>query len=123
MYAGSAISDIMFDAKDKIIELEFTAYSDQDYKLLFCTSDNITEEIGVKIYNKRKNVKTREMVFETTSKQGFDKGFEPPKSGNYYIEYSIPASTNKTKGCMVLLIGSKDAEPKPKTKPKPTASN
>jgi hypothetical protein len=116
MYAGSAVNDIVFDAKSKILDLEFTAYSDQDYRLIFCPSESLTEEIKIQVFNKRKNVKSREMIFETTSKQSQTNGFEPPKSGNYYIEYSIPASENKISGCMVLLIGSKDAEPKAKAK-------
>jgi hypothetical protein len=36
--------------------------------------------------------------------------FEPPKTGNYYIEYTIPKSMNgkEKKGCVVMLVGYTD---------------
>jgi hypothetical protein len=108
-YDGAAVNDIIIDGKEKVMELEFAAYSGQEYKLVFCPSETIKEEIKIQIFDKRKNIKSRKLIFESSSMDATSQGFEPPKSGNYFIEYLIPAGTPETKseGCMVFLIGYK----------------
>lgn len=109
-YDGYAVDEITFDQNPKIVEVEFTAYAGQDYKLVFCSS-GFTEEVKVNIYDKnRKKKDNRKQVYN--SDQGIDNlfwSFEPPKTGTYFIEYEIPKSADgKTKtGCIVLLIGYK----------------
>ena len=107
-YSGAAIKEIIIDEKTKIMEVEFTAYSDQEYKLVFCPSDNLTEDIRINIFDKRKNIKMRNIVYTTSSKNATPVTFEPQKSGNYFIEYNVPAiaqAGSKKEGCMVLMIG------------------
>lgn len=107
-YSGAAVNDIVIDDKAKIIDIEFTAYGGQQYRLVFCPSDNITQDIKIKIFDKRKNIKSRKLIFETSSKSETPSTFDPPKSGNYYIEYNVPANETadaQNEGCMVLMIG------------------
>ena len=107
-YSGAAIKEIIIDEKTKILEVEFTAYADQEYKLIFSPSDNLTEDIRINIFDKRKNMRMRSIVWATTSKNATPVTFEPRKSGNYFIEYIVPATAQsgiKKEGCMVLMIG------------------
>ncbi|MDQ3190510.1 MAG: hypothetical protein M3Q58_02865 [Bacteroidota bacterium] len=107
-YSGAAVNAIVIDDKAKVIDLEFTAYAGQEYRLIFCLSDNISQEIKINVFDKRKNIKSRKLIFETTSKSENSLTFDPPKSGNYYIEYDIPINekdTTQSTGCMVLMIG------------------
>lgn len=107
-YDSYVISELKFDKKPKIVEVVFTAFEGQKYKLIFCTN-GFEEPVKLDIYNKSKAIKQgRKKLFDNA--QGIDNNFwtfEPPKSGNYYIDYEVPASLDgkpKT-GCVILLIG------------------
>lgn len=107
-YDSYVISELKFDKKPKIVEVVFTAFEGQKYKLIFCTN-NFEEPVKLNIYNKSKAIKQgRKKLYD--NEQGIDNNFwtfEPPKSGNYYIDYEVPASSDgkpKT-GCVILLIG------------------
>ena len=107
-YDSYVISELKFDKKPKIVEVVFTAFEGQKYKLIFCTN-GFEEPVKLDIYNKSKAIKKdRKKVYDNS--QGIDNNFwtfEPPKSGNYYIDYEVPASIDgkpKT-GCVILLIG------------------
>lgn len=107
-YSGAAINEFVIDEKAKKVEVEFTAYGGQEYRLIFCSSANFSEDVKINIYDKRKNVKSRKLIYDTSS--GIDNlfwVFEPPKTGNYFIEYEIPESVDDTKkeACMMLIIG------------------
>lgn len=106
-YDSYAINDIEFDANSKVIEVEFSAFSGIDYKIIFCTS-GFAEDVKMNVYDKHKRYKNRTKVYE--SKEGIDNmfwSFEPPKAGNYYIEFEVPPSKDgtKKKGFVVMLIG------------------
>lgn len=112
-FSGSAENDIIIDNTPKVIDVEFTAYADQKYRLIFCSSGDFTEEVRVNIYDKRKTMKTRQKLYDSNS--GIDNlfwVFEPKKTGNYYIEYEVPVSKDgkPKQGCMVLLVGYQDIE-------------
>lgn len=109
-YDAYAVTDIKFDAKPKTVEVQFTVYEGQEYKLVFCSS-GFPEGMKLSIYDKSKAVKSRKKIFE--GEQGKINGstwsYEPNKTGTYYIEYEVPAANDgKTrKECVVLLIGFK----------------
>lgn len=106
-YDSYVISELKFEKKPKIVEVVFTAFEGQKYKLIFCTN-GFEEPVKLDIYNKNKNVKNgRKKLYDNS--QGIDNNFwtfEPPKSGNYFIDYEVPASADGTPktGCIVLLI-------------------
>lgn len=107
-YDSYVISELKFDKKPKIVEVVFTAFEGQKYKLIFCTN-GFEEAVKLNIYNKSKAIKQgRKKLYD--NEQGIDNNFwtfEPPKSGNYYIDYEVPVSSDgKPKiGCIILLIG------------------
>ncbi len=107
-YDSYVISELKFDKKPRIVEVVFTAFEGQKYKLIFC-SNGFEEPVKLDIYNKKKGVKTeRKKLYDNS--QGIDNNFwtfEPPKSGNYYIKYEVPPSMdgNPKTGCIILLIG------------------
>lgn len=107
-YDSYVISELKFDKKPKIVEVVFTAFEGQKYKLIFCTN-GFEEPVKLNIYNKNKTTKTgRKKLYD--NEQGIDNNFwtfEPPKSGNYFIDYEVPVSLDgKPKsGCVILLIG------------------
>lgn len=107
-YDGMAYNDIQFDEKPKVIDVEFTAFAGEKYKLLFCKS-NFQEKVVIKIYDKNKRNKNRKVVYDSSTVETNIWGFEPPRSGNYFIEYEVPVSATgvKKNECMVLLIGYK----------------
>lgn len=108
-YDAYAENILKFDSKAKKVEVQFTAYEGQDYKLVFCSS-GFEEEVKLNIYDKSKAVKSRSKVYDND--QGIDNNFwafTPTKTGTYYIEYDVPPSKSGTphEGCVVLLIGFK----------------
>ncbi|MBN8697109.1 MAG: hypothetical protein J0L87_11330 [Bacteroidetes bacterium] len=107
-YDSYAISEFTFTDKPQKVEVQFTAFQGQKYKLVFCSS-GFEEAVTLNIYDKSNRVKKgRKKIYDNN--QGIDNNFwsfEPPKSGNYFIEYELPASTTgkEKKGCVVMLIG------------------
>jgi hypothetical protein len=109
-YDGFADNTFTFKDKAQTVDVEFTAYAGQKYKLVF-TSSGFKEDVKLNIYDKNKSNPNRQKVYDTA--QGIDNlfwSFEPKKTGTYYIEYQIPPAldnANKKTGCIVLLIGYK----------------
>jgi hypothetical protein len=108
-YDSYAVNEIEFTEKEKKVEVQFTAFQGQKYRLVFLTS-GFEEPVTLNIYDKSNRVKKgRNKVYD--NEQGIDNNFwsfEPPKSGNYFIEYSIPPSIDPQKfhkGCIVMIIG------------------
>ena len=106
-YDSYAVNDITFTDKPQTIEVEFSAFSGQKYKLVFCTS-GFTEEVKLNIYDRSMKVKKRNKVYDND--KGIDNlfwSFEPPKSGTYFINYEVPAAKDgkQNQGCIVMMIG------------------
>jgi len=107
-YDSYAISEFEFNTKTQKIEVMFTAFQGQKYRIVFCSS-GFEEAVTLNIYDKSNRVKNgRNKLYDNS--QGIDNNFwvfEPPKSGNYFIEYEIPPSLSGKikKGCVVMLIG------------------
>lgn len=109
-YDSYALNEIIFDpAKPQVIEVEFTAFAGQQYKLVFCTGA-FEEDVKLNIYDKNQRAKKRNKIFDSAN--GIEKHwvFEPTKAGTYYIDYEIPKSANgqKKTSCAVMLIGYKE---------------
>ena len=110
-YDSYAINEFTFNDKPKEVEVVFTAFSGQKYKVIFCSS-GFDEKVTMNIYDKPAKIKNNRHLLWDNSK-GIDSdfwSFEPPKTGNYYIEYTIPKSMNgkEKKGCVVMLVGYTD---------------
>lgn len=108
-YDSYAVNDLVFTDKEQIVPVEFTAFAGQKYKLVFCTS-GFPEQVTLNIYDKPARNKNRKKIYDSSS--GIDNlfwSFEPPKSGTYYIEYTLPPSKTgkESKGCILMLIGFK----------------
>ncbi|CAN5501625.1 hypothetical protein BH10BAC1_BH10BAC1_07980 [soil metagenome] len=107
-YDAYVVTEFTFDDKEKKQEVMFTAFNGMKYRLIFCSS-GFEEPVKMNIYDKSNRVKKgRNKVYDNS--QGVDNNFwsfQPPKPGNYYIEYEVPKSLDgKVKtGCVVLLIG------------------
>jgi len=109
-YDSYALNEIVFDSiKPKVIEVEFTAFAGQQYKLVFSAS-SFTEDLKLNVYDKNQRSKKRNKIYD--SENGIEKHwiFEPAKAGTYYIDYEVPKSANgkKKTGCVVMLIGYKE---------------
>lgn len=108
-YNGYWSSEITFDNKAKKIEGHFVAFEGEKYHIVFCNS-GFEEDVVVCIYDKSNRAgKDRAKFYDSsTSKEKEYFTFEPSRSGDYYIEYTIPPSKNgvtKT-SCVVLVIGA-----------------
>src|SRR5687767_9829314 len=92
-YDSYVISELTFDVKPQSIEVVFTAFVGQKYKLVFCSS-GFDEQVKLDIYNKPNRIKTgRKKLYD--SSEGIDSNFwtfEPQKAGKYYIDYEVPPS-------------------------------
>jgi len=112
-YDSYAVNEFTFDAKQHEVEVQFTAFQGQKYKVVFCSS-GFDEAITMNIFDKSNKIKNnRHKLFDNSA--GIDSdfwSFEPAKSGNYFIEYEIPkAKDGKVhKGCIVMLVGYTDPE-------------
>jgi hypothetical protein len=107
-YDSYAISDFTFADKEKKVEVQFTAFAGVKYKIVFCTS-GFEEPLQLNIWDKSNKVKNnRHKVYDND--QGIDNNFwsfEPTKSGNYFIEYTVPVSNTPgvvKEGCVIMLI-------------------
>lgn len=109
-YDSYAINEITFTDKPQKVEVEFTAFSGQKYKLVFCTS-GFEEAVTLNVYDKNSKAKKRNKVFDTS--QGIDNNFwafEPAKPGVYFIEYDVPPAISGVTGkigCVVMMVGYK----------------
>lgn len=106
-YDSYAITDLEFKDKPQKIEVQFTAFANQKYKLIFCSS-GFEESLKVNIYDKSNRVKNRTKLYDNDN--GIDNlfwSFEPQKTGDYFIEYEVPVSLDSKpgKGCVILIIG------------------
>lgn len=111
-YDSSAYNPVQFTDKPQTIEVVFSAYAGNLYKLVFGTSF-FDENVTVNIYDKSMRYKTRKKLYDNNS--GIDNMFWEltiSKPGTYYIDYSIPPKGNSTSsdGCLVVLIGYKNAK-------------
>lgn len=109
-YDSYALNEVLFDPlKPQVVEVEFTAFAGQQYKLVFSTSA-FDEDFKLNIYDKNQRSKNRKKVYD--SENGIEKHwtFEPAKAGTYYIDYEMPKSLSgqKKTGCVVMLIGYKE---------------
>lgn len=109
-YDGYAYNKIEFDgSKTQHIEVEFSELAGQQHKLIFCTS-GFEEQIRIKIYNKNKGFKKRNILYDSiVDGENIYMPFEVTEKGNYYVDYEIPASIDKKNrsGYIVMLIGLK----------------
>ncbi|TND10049.1 MAG: hypothetical protein FD123_731 [Bacteroidetes bacterium] len=106
-YDGYGIAELVFDDKPHVVDMEFTAYAGEQYKLVFCSS-GYKDKVKLYIYDAPKKSKKRQQVYDNA--MGIDDlywAFKPAKSGTYYIEIEVPPSADKVKktGCLVMLIG------------------
>jgi len=112
-YDSYAISEFVFDSKPKKVEVQFTAFQGQKYKIVFCSS-GFDEELSLNIWDKSNRVKKgRKKIYDNS--MGIDNNFwsfVPPKSGNYFIEYDVASTKDGStkKGCVIMLIGYTEPE-------------
>ncbi len=112
-YDSYAISEFTFGAKPKQVEVQFTAFHGQKYKVIFCSS-GFDEGLSMNIYDKSNKVKKgRKKLYDNS--MGIDNNFwsfVPPKSGNYFIDYDVAPTKDGSikKGCVIMLIGYTEPE-------------
>ncbi len=112
-YDSYAISEFTFDSKAKVVEVQFTAFQGQKYKVVFCSS-GFDEGLTMNIYDKSNRVKKgRNKVYDNSN--GIDNNFwsfVPPRSGNYFIDYEVAPTKDGSvkKGCVIMLIGYTEPE-------------
>ncbi len=111
-YDCYAMKEIIYGAKEQSITMEFSVYSDEDYKLVFCKTA-LPQSIEMNIYDKDPRNKNKKLIYfdETGMKDQYVCNFHPSQTGSYYIEYKVPPATEKNqKGYIIVLIGVKDME-------------
>ncbi len=107
-YDSYVIKEVVYGPKAKKETLDFEVFSDEEYKLVFGQT-TLPKEVGITIYGMEKGKKKILYFDESGKKSSQDFNFSATKTGTYYIEFEIPASsTPGEKGCFVLLIGIKD---------------
>ena len=108
-YNGYWMSEFTFEQKVKKIEGHFVAFEGEKYHILFCSS-GFEEVITICVYDKSSRTdKNRKKLYDSSeSKEKNYWTFEATKSGDYFIEYTIPPSKNgqTKKSCVVLIIGA-----------------
>lgn len=106
VYDGYWMSKFVFDDKTKKIEGHFVAFEGEKYQIIFCSS-GFEEVATVCIYYKSSRAEQARIKIYDSSKNTNNSSwtFEPPKSGDYYIEYTIPPSKDgKEKEASVLIL-------------------
>ncbi|HTB07166.1 MAG TPA: hypothetical protein VK806_09460 [Bacteroidia bacterium] len=108
-YDSYAYNDLTFGDKPQTVEVVFTAYSGEIYKLVLGTS-LFDENVTVNIYDKSMRNKKRTKLYDNGT--GIDNMFwsmQIDKPGVYYVDYEVPArgTCKSADGCVVMLIGYK----------------
>ena len=112
-YDSYAVNEFTFDDKEKQVEVQFTAFSGQQYKIVFCSS-GFEEKVAMNVWDKSNKIhNNRHKIFDNES--GIDSdfwSFVPPHTGNYFIEYDVPPSKSGKvkKGCVVMLVSYTEPE-------------
>jgi hypothetical protein len=111
-YDAYAIDEFEFKAEKQTFSIEFVCMGGLTYKLIFCNSKTGVP-IGLTIYDKPKSSSKRKVIqFDDSGKEGFLSSFVPPTTSTFYIEYEVPAASDKaplgSKGCILMLIGVKE---------------
>ena len=99
------MKEFNIDLLNQNIPLEFVAFQNQKYKLIFCSS-KFEESVLISIYNKATpDIKEEKAINATSSSWTF----EPKDPGTYSIIYEIPPSNTDVahKACILMLIGFK----------------
>lgn len=100
------MNEFSFDQINKNIPIEFVAFKNQKYKLIFCSS-TFEESVLIRIYDKAnpQTIIVEQKIDSLTPTWTY----EPMKDGTYTIVYEIPPSNTEVehKACMVMLIGFK----------------
>jgi len=111
-YSGCWMSEFTLDTKYKRIEGHFVAFKGQKYQIVFCSSGSAAG-VTINIYDKSikdANSKKGRKLYDSSKSEGSNLWkFEPTKSGDYFIEYILPPSSNPKKtqtGCVMLLLGT-----------------
>jgi hypothetical protein len=111
-YSGCWMSEFTLDTKYKRIEGHFVAFKGQKYQIVFCSSGSAAG-VTINIYDKSikdaDSKKGRKLYDSSKSEGGNLWKFEPTQSGDYFIEYILPPSSNPKKiqtGCVMLLLGT-----------------
>ena len=111
-YDAYAMKEINYGAKEQSVVIQFSVYSDEEYKIVFCKTV-LPQEVEIYIYDKNPKSKTRKLLYfdESGKKDQYSCTFKPTTSGEYYIEYKVPVATAPAqKGTMIVLIGIKDSD-------------
>jgi hypothetical protein len=107
-YDSYVIKEISYGPKVKKESIDFQVFSEEEYKLVFGQTV-LPQEVGITIYGMEKGKKKILYFDESGKKSSQTFNFTATKTGTYYIEYEIPASTvPNQKGCFVVLIGVKE---------------
>jgi hypothetical protein len=108
-YDGSVSEKIDLDTIAKSYEIEFVAFSGQDLKLVFCSSE--LNAIHIKVFDKPKTSKKREIVYNSLEDKNETKSweFKSSKVTRYFIEYIVPPREQLSKKslCFSMIIGFK----------------
>ncbi len=105
-YDGFLMNEFSFDLINKNIPIEFVAFQNQKYELIFCSS-SFEEVVMISIYDKANpKIKIAEKIIDANT---ISWTYEPSMPATYTIVYEIPPSNTDVehKACMIMLIGFK----------------
>jgi hypothetical protein len=108
-YDSSNINRFILENKEQGTEVQVPIFSSESYRLLFNTV-SLPTNFEINIYNKKVGSSNRKLLFSVkgseTDKHVFV--FEPENAKTMYIDYLLPATTEKgLTGCVVFLMGYK----------------
>lgn len=106
LYDSFEISKFDYSDKPQTIHVQFMTYKASWYKVLFCTGDQ-DGQVQVNIYDKDVRVRNRKKVYDSKQSSGCFWTFQPPHTGTYFIEYTIPPTSDgkQKRGCIVMIVG------------------
>ncbi|MBI2269505.1 MAG: hypothetical protein HYU69_04010 [Bacteroidetes bacterium] len=106
LYDSFEISKFDYSDVPQTIHVQFMTYKASRYKVLFCTGDQ-DDHVQVNIYDKDVRVRNRKKVYDSKQSSGCFWVFQPPHTGTYFIEYTIPptAKVKQKHGCVVMIVG------------------
>jgi hypothetical protein len=106
-------NELVFGKEARSFEIPFTAYSGDQYKLLF-VPDQTPQEMTIAVYDRNIKSASRKQLYISHLKPGggMSEPFLINKPGNYYIQFDVPVSADGApkKMCLVTLIGFKEQE-------------
>lgn len=110
-YDSGKVTRLYYKKKTQLKEMEIPVFVGEKYRMVF-NSEGISRDVTITVYNKDKDSKNREELYNAKITVGGEKIhiFDPKGAKlKFYVDYNLPAVADSLppSECMVMMLGYK----------------